>query len=751
MRILHISDLHFGAHNSDLADDLRLKVAKLKPDVILATGDLADQPEEILLTAARTYLGQLQSQCCNNGNGAKSPRLMVVPGNHDARYYGSYRFGAGSFHKVFADLQDDLYDETENIWIYGIDSSLEFRTGANGRVSADSLYRFRARYQELQKKPNFDAAFKIIALHHHPLPIKYDDKQARWLTLTNAAEFLGEMLKKEVNLILHGHEHVRSLVRYGRQFRHNLNREVPVLSLGTTLKQDHGEEHNCFYLIDIENYSSAADVGLEEKSKPALHNAHVTCYEADMHAFNDDPYEEYSVVSESVIRAKYLNVQKARAGYIYGDVASIAKINSDGDASRIVECQDLLILDSHTSRARHHKISIPRTSGYIDKVAAKTIRSDGLKVRLKQFQLEDLDEGQSAVGDIVFNQQLNKGTRISYNYSWWAVNSFALNQREAGFKYDDKREVGFKYGDRRSIEFTHYPVHDPMEALTVIVRFPEDSLLSPLESSPRVVNLQTGQRDTVITDRLVREKALRHYESLRTIALRVTKPLVGYSYGIEWTVPESAPAPKGVQAGQLEDIVDALVLAHDAPTEGTDNFMKGFLFTVAESLRNALIPGSTEELEVSLMVFDTTKRRLVVVASAWIAPGVPKFPLLDFSKVEFRYGEGICGKAFKTNSQRLYTQVTEDERRQNPDPDFYRHLPGINHAALFGIPVQSPEVPTHVYGVIGCGAHDRSSKLWELSQRSPDNLIQDLNILRHAQNKWCFELMKDEFLTVKTT
>ena len=328
MRILHISDLHFGAHNSHLAEDLKLRAARLKPDVILATGDLADQPEVFLLTQAREYLNQLQSHCCGNGNGGKSPRLLVIPGNHDARYYGSYRFSSSVYRKVFADLPTDFYDEAENVWIYGIDSSLEFRTGANGKVSPESLHQFHVRYQELQSRPGsqFDAAFKIVALHHHPVPIKYDDKQARWLTLTNAAEFLGEMLKKEVHLILHGHEHIRALVRYGRQFRHNINREVPILSLGTTLKQDHGEDRNCFYIIDIENSSSSADSGVAEKNEYALQNATVTCFEADKDAFNDDPYEQFSVVSEDAIRAKYLDVQKARSGYVYGDVASIAKI-----------------------------------------------------------------------------------------------------------------------------------------------------------------------------------------------------------------------------------------------------------------------------------------------------------------------------------------------------------------------------------------------------------------------------------------
>lgn len=746
MRILHISDLHFGAHNSDLAEDLKLRVANFVPvpDVILATGDLADQPDKALLKDARTYLEQLQSCCCKDDHAP--PQLLVIPGNHDARYYGSYRWGlkyragASNYWQVFGDLRPDCYNPTENVWIYGFDSSLEFRTGANGRVTAKNLGQFHAQYKKLREEhgEQFDAAFKVIALHHHPAPIKYDDKQARWLTLTNAAEFLGEMLKNRVDLILHGHEHIRAMVRYGRRLRDDASREVPILSVGTALKKDPGEDRNCFYMIDIGNYSSSADSTSEGNA--GLHNAIVTCYEADRNAFSGDPQKPFAVVSEADTRKKYLEVQKARLGYCYGEVSSIAKVNSDGDAWRIIECHDLQI-EKKTPRASWHKISIPKTSGYIDKPRVRTIRGDGVNATLKRFEKQKEPESQSAEGLIEFIPNLNKGARISYQYSWWAVNSFALNQREAAFKY----------GDKRRDEFTHYPVHDPIDALTIIVQFPDDPALSPRETHPRVVNLRTAQEDAVVSAKLRNGKALRYYESLRTVALRVTKPLVGYSYGIQWPVPDSPPPPGGVSAGQLEDIIKALVRVHDNPTEGTNGFMKALLYTVADRLRKALIPNSAEKLEVGLMVFDVAKRRLIVVASAWIGTSPDVFKWQDYSKVEFRYGEGICGKAFKTNKPRLYAQLTEEESRARTTPDFYLRLAVSNHSALLGIPVQSPEVPSHGYAVIGCGASDRSSKLWELAQMKNPIDREDFQVLQSSLNELCFKLLKDEFLSQKTS
>jgi 3',5'-cyclic AMP phosphodiesterase CpdA len=742
VRILHISDLHFGAHNDNLAKDLQLRARSFDPpvDVILATGDLADQPEGALLREARTYLDELQSCCCSeSGNTTARPPVLVIPGNHDVRYFGNIRFHATQYWRVFSDLALDYYDQKENVWIYGFDSSLEVRTGANGRVSPKSLGQFRARFEELRKQhgERFEqAAFKIIALHHHPLPIKYDDKVARWLTLTNAGEFLGEMLKSRVDLILHGHEHIRASVRYGRTLPNSSTREVPVLSVGTALKRHHGEDRNCFYLIDVRNFSSSGEGN--GRNSHGLHNAFVTCYEADKDAYSGDPQEPFALVSEADIHKKYLDIEKVNFGYVYGDVSSIAKINSDGDSLRIIECHELEMLRKNSQRASAHDITIPYTSGYIDKPFVKTIQTNDTIAALKAVDIGKDAERQWANGLIEFNPQLSYDNKISYQYGWWAVNGFALNQREAAFKY----------GDKNRNEFTHYPVRDPIEALTVVVQFPEDPGLLPRQPFPRVVNLTTNKEDPVVREKLRKKKALRTYESLRTVALRVSKPLVGYSYGIEWAVPLSPPAPSGISAGQLEDLRNALLRTRN-PTERTRTFMQAFLCTVNDLVQKVLLPNAGEEWEIGLMVFDPSKRRLVVAACASVSPDPAKFSWKDYSDVEFRYGEGIGGKAFKTNKPRLYVQLTEEERHASTTPDFYLETQYPPHAALLGIPLQSPEVPSHVYAVICCGVAERSGKLWELGQRQNPIDRDDFKVLQTSLNSLCFELLKGEFLAGK--
>lgn len=124
MRILHISDLHFGHHNPQLLESLKTRATILKPDLILATGDLAHHCDEVSLTAARNYLQELAKLCSQSPeaanqqlpsqspdganqqlssqapeaanrqlssqspDGANVPKLLVIPGNHDCSLGG---------------------------------------------------------------------------------------------------------------------------------------------------------------------------------------------------------------------------------------------------------------------------------------------------------------------------------------------------------------------------------------------------------------------------------------------------------------------------------------------------------------------------------------------------------------------------------------------------------------------------------------------------------------------------------------
>jgi 3',5'-cyclic AMP phosphodiesterase CpdA len=541
VRILHISDLHFGKHNSDLAESVKDRAKAIQPDLILATGDLADQPTNKLLIDAKKFLEELKKSCADRPQSDPGrPQLIVIPGNHDVRYWGNLRISDDNYRNTFAGVPVHYYFQLENVWVYGFDSSLEIRTGANGRVAAADLTRFNRLYDDLkeQHKEKFESAFKIVAIHHHPVPIKYDDSVAKWLVLTNAGEFLGEILKRKIDLVLHGHEHIRARARYGRQLRVEGPQEVPIISVGSTLKKNAGER-NCFHVIEISN----------------LGTIRVDYYGADLNQFDHAPSEPYEIISAEQAQERTFEGVRKEAGFCYSGLASITKINKDGDALRIVECHDLRVADPSKARASLHIASTSSTSGYVDMPRASAIRGNGLlKLQLTGFQVKTAkaitgEPVEWADFTIDYGRKLARNEVISYSYSWYAVNSFAMNERETRLKYSEPTPL----------EFTHFTVNDPIEDLAIIVQFPEDFVLPTEGPQPRVIKVDPEGPEPGIEAGLRASNALQYYESLRTASLRVRRPAIGYSYGIQWAVPASPPAPRGPVAGRLDEIINGLL------------------------------------------------------------------------------------------------------------------------------------------------------------------------------------------------
>lgn len=70
-RIVHLSDLHFGALAPGLETPLTARIRALAPDLVVASGDLTQRARAVQFAQARVFL---------RGLGAP---VLAVPGNHD--------------------------------------------------------------------------------------------------------------------------------------------------------------------------------------------------------------------------------------------------------------------------------------------------------------------------------------------------------------------------------------------------------------------------------------------------------------------------------------------------------------------------------------------------------------------------------------------------------------------------------------------------------------------------------------------
>jgi 3',5'-cyclic AMP phosphodiesterase CpdA len=61
-RLVHLSDLHFGAHDDDLVEAVESKVDELKPDLVVISGDFTQRARVEQFKDACDFLEQKRAE-----------------------------------------------------------------------------------------------------------------------------------------------------------------------------------------------------------------------------------------------------------------------------------------------------------------------------------------------------------------------------------------------------------------------------------------------------------------------------------------------------------------------------------------------------------------------------------------------------------------------------------------------------------------------------------------------------------------
>lgn len=77
--IAHISDLHFGTEDTNVAEALVKKLHEDKPALVIISGDLTQRARTNQFKAAKEYLNKLPKP------------YLVIPGNHDIPLFDIFR------------------------------------------------------------------------------------------------------------------------------------------------------------------------------------------------------------------------------------------------------------------------------------------------------------------------------------------------------------------------------------------------------------------------------------------------------------------------------------------------------------------------------------------------------------------------------------------------------------------------------------------------------------------------------------
>jgi predicted phosphodiesterase len=258
-RILHLSDLHFGAKGSGrrrswLKEHLtnELKTA----DRVVVTGDLFDNPKEPLRESFDEFRLDVENITRKD--------LLVIPGNHDVRSNGNAigRFGRNSEYVTDLRWEPVVFDDDLQTAFFSFNSSetgnlARGAVGERQRLDRGVLYD-----REVRRRPEVAEFMKIALVHHHPYaygsaPTALYERilaglfggEEQFIAFDEADAFMAWCAARGVSLVLHGHKHVPHLTTTTVEAR-GLRQHITVVGCGSTTGVD--KKPMCYDIVTLD-------------------------------------------------------------------------------------------------------------------------------------------------------------------------------------------------------------------------------------------------------------------------------------------------------------------------------------------------------------------------------------------------------------------------------------------------------------------------------------------------------------------
>jgi len=233
-RLVHLSDLHFGAHDDRLVKAVEREVDQLKPDLVVISGDFTQRARTEQFSEACQFLGQLR----DHGH-----EVLGVPGNHDVPLYDVLRRFLSPLTRYRRFIDESLcpFFEIPGLAVLGINTarSLTFK---DGRINRDQVAFVRETFARTPAQ-----SVRVLVTHHPLFALKVGDEVERAIGRQEMA--LDAIEESGVDLLLAGHAHHASsqdssdfVTRAGG---------VLVIQAGTATSTRVREQEQSFNVIDL--------------------------------------------------------------------------------------------------------------------------------------------------------------------------------------------------------------------------------------------------------------------------------------------------------------------------------------------------------------------------------------------------------------------------------------------------------------------------------------------------------------------
>jgi 3',5'-cyclic AMP phosphodiesterase CpdA len=193
-RIIHLSDLHFGAHDPELVDAVEEQVNAGKPDLVVISGDLTQRATTDQLKEACRFLERLREA---------GHDVLAVPGNHDVPLYDVLRRFLSPLARYRRYIDDTLcpFIEIPGVSVLGINTARSL-TFSDGRISHEQMDFIRESFARTDP-----TTMHILVTHHPMFALPVDDGPELGKAIGRQEHALDAIAEAGVDMLLAGHNH----------------------------------------------------------------------------------------------------------------------------------------------------------------------------------------------------------------------------------------------------------------------------------------------------------------------------------------------------------------------------------------------------------------------------------------------------------------------------------------------------------------------------------------------------------------
>lgn len=235
-KLVHLSDLHFGAHDPRLVEAVEARIDEAKPDLVVISGDLTQRARKDQFREARDFLTRLK----DGGHD-----VLAVPGNHDIPLYDVMRRFLNPLSRYKRYIDDELcpYWDLHDAAVLGLNTarSLTFK---DGRVNAEQVAYVRKAFGKHSRDTP-----RVLVTHHPMFALPVGDGPELGKAVGRQKLALAAVSDAGVDLLLAGHNH-RASTHHAEDLVTGSG-HVLVVQAGTATSVRLRDEEQSFNIIDI--------------------------------------------------------------------------------------------------------------------------------------------------------------------------------------------------------------------------------------------------------------------------------------------------------------------------------------------------------------------------------------------------------------------------------------------------------------------------------------------------------------------